>query len=335
MDRTADGLAQVVHEGQTLGTTRPCVSYNLIVPVDDQDRLVRLKAFHFLDEQTQVWGPVLPWKVISAGFDFEGRRVPLVSQQGIFKPAVLDKVPLSIRTTPIIDGKDHPYDDRMTDDGLLLYKYRGDDPAHPENAGLRQAWDEQIPLVHFQGISKGNYLASWPVFIVGDDRHALAFTVAVAEPASLHPELSPTVAEDASRSYYRTLTKRRLHQAVFRDKVLRAYRHSCGICNLKHAELLDAAHILPDSHPRGEPIVPNGLTLCKLHHAAFDTNILGIRPDLVIEVRAGLLAERDGPMLRHGLQEVNGALVKTPRRELDRPDAAFLEERYEQFRKAG
>jgi hypothetical protein len=35
-------------------------------------------------------------------------------------------------------------------------------------------------------------------------------------------------------------------------------------------ELLDAAHILPDGHPKGEPVVPNGLALCKLHHAAFD-----------------------------------------------------------------
>jgi len=35
-------------------------------------------------------------------------------------------------------------------------------------------------------------------------------------------------------------------------------------------ELLDAAHITPDTHPEGEPIVSNGLSLCKLHQAAFD-----------------------------------------------------------------
>lgn len=296
---------------------------------------MRLAAFQFLDEQSRIWGDVLPWRVLSQGFSFDGRRVPLVSQQGIFKPAVLREVPLSIRTTPIIEGQDRPYDDGMTADGLLLYRYRGTDAAHRENAGLRRAMAEQIPLVHFQGITKGQYLASWPVFIVGDDPGALAFTVAVAEPEVLAADLSPVIAEDAGRSYYRAVTKRRLHQAVFRERVLHAYRRACAICQLKHAELLDAAHILPDSHPRGEPVVPNGLALCKLHHAAFDTNIMGIRPDLVIEVRSEVLLERDGPMLRHGLQEVNGAMLNAPRRAEWRPGSEFLEERYAQFREAG
>ena len=57
------------------------------------------------------------------------------------------------------------------------------------------------------------------------------------------------------------------------------------VCRLRHWELLDAAHILPDKHPLGEPVVPNGLALCKLHHAAFDADILGVRPDLRIERR--------------------------------------------------
>src|SRR3989304_615457 len=40
------------------------------------------------------------------------------------------------------------------------------------------------------------------------------------------------------------------------------FRQECAICRLRHEELLDAAHILPDGHPRGEPVVPNGLALC-------------------------------------------------------------------------
>jgi putative restriction endonuclease len=297
--------------------------------------MVRLRAFQFLDEQTRAWGDVLPWRVLHEGFDFEDRRVPLVSQQGIFKPAILPAVPLSIRTAPIIDGRTQPYEDEVTPDGLLHYRYRGTDVAHRENAGLRQAMAENVPLVHFQGITKGQYLASWPVFIIGDDPATLSFTVAVAEPEALAPDLSPAVAEDARRAYYRSITKRRLHQALFRERVLQAYRRSCTICNLRHVELLDAAHILPDSHPRGTPVVPNGLALCRLHHGAFDTNILGIRPDSVIEIREEILYERDGPMLRYGLQETNGRTLLPPRRHEDRPDVEFLEERYELFRQAG
>jgi putative restriction endonuclease len=126
-----------------------------------------------------------------------------------------------------------------------------------------------------------------------------------------------------------------VHQASFRERVLAAYRRSCSVCRLRHAELLDAAHILADTHPRGDPVVPNGLALCKIHHAAFDANILGVRPDYVIEIRTDVLEEHDGPMLRYGLQQMNGTKLVLPRREDQRPERDRLEERYEAFRLAG
>ena len=57
------------------------------------------------------------------------------------------------------------------------------------------------------------------------------------------------------------------------------------LAGLRHHELLEAAHIVADSDPEGEPVVSNGLALCKLHHAAFDANILGVHPDYRVEVR--------------------------------------------------
>jgi putative restriction endonuclease len=117
--------------------------------------------------------------------------------------------------------------------------------------------------------------------------------------------------------------------------VLRAYQNRCSICRLGHQVLLDAAHILPDGHPRGEPIVPNGVALCKLHHAAFDRHILGIRPDYVVEVRPDILEEVDGPMLQHGLKGFAGQRLNVPRAEASRPRRDLLEERFEMFRKAG
>ena len=76
--------------------------------------------------------------------------------------------------------------------------------------------------------------------------------------------------KDTQAGYITTLVQRRLHQQAFRERVLLAYREACSICRLRHRELLDAAHILPDRHPLGEPLVSNGLALCTLHHAAFD-----------------------------------------------------------------
>jgi putative restriction endonuclease len=112
--------------------------------------------------------------------------------------------------------------------------------------------------------------------------------------------------------------------------VVAAYRTQCAVCRLRRSELLDAAHIVPD-YIGGALVVTNGVALCKIHHAAYDSNLLGIRPDYVTEIRADLLAEIDGPMLRHGLQEVHGQTITVPRSPAQRPSIEALEQRYSQF----
>lgn len=305
------------------------------VAVDAIDSAVRVKAFEFLAEKTSQIGDVLPWRVLSDGFDFDGRRVPLTSQQGIFKPQVAT-FPLSIRTAPVEEGRPRPYDDGLDEDGMLIYRYQGTDPDFWQNAGLREAMKRRVPLVYLFGVVAGQYMPVWPVFIVADDPASLSFRVAIDDHVARshgRSEFDGAVVE-GRRSYVTQVTLRRLHQAQFRERVLRAYRDSCAICRLRHRELLEAAHILSDKHPRGTAEVPNGLALCTLHHAAFDRHILGIRPDLVIEIRRDILEEVDGPMLRHGLQEIAGLQLRVPRQPHQQPRREFLEERYELFRKA-
>ena len=301
------------------------------------DTRVRLEAFDFLRRLVERYGTTeLPREVLARGFVFEGQRVPLLSPQGIFKPAVLPELPLSITTTPPSERKPAAYDDRLEDNGILAYRYRGHDPMHRDNVALRLAMLRNTPLVYFFGIVPGRYEAIWPVFVVGDDPNRLTFTVVVDDAAFAHMDGTPPQAgEEARRRYVTTLVQHRLHQHAFRERVLLAYRETCGICRLRHPELLDAAHILPDRHPRGAPMVSNGLALCTLHHAAFDRLVLGVRPDLVIEIRRDVLREEDGPMLVHGLQGFDGTRLLVPRREDHQPNRDFLAERYELFRKAG
>ncbi len=116
--------------------------------------------------------------------------------------------------------------------------------------------------------------------------------------------------------------------------MLEAYRRQCAFCRLRHEELLDAAHIVPDPEPLGEPRVQNGLALCTLHHAAFDRLFLGVRPDYVIEVRPDILSEGDGPTLVHAIQRLHGSRIVMPASRNDRPDPNLLEVRYSQFRQA-
>ena len=303
----------------------------------DFDHRLRLASFEFLAEQTALRGEVLPRDLLAQGFEFEGQRVPLIGPQGIFKPALLPEMPLSITTVPVVEGKRRPYNDFIGDEGLIRYRYRGTDPAHRDNVGLRLAMQRQAPLVYLYGVVPGRYLPVWPAYVVGDDPLGLCFTIAMDDrriaTAEDYAVSDPGVA--VRRSYVTRLSKQRMHQQEFRQRVLRAYREQCAICRLHHEELLDAAHILPDGHPKGEPVVPNGLALCKLHHAAFDGHILGLRPDLIVELRPDILREPDGPMLKYGLQGFEGSRLQVPRNPALRPNPEFLEERYALFRKAG
>lgn len=105
---------------------------------------------------------MLPRPLLAEGFQLDGVRVPLLGPQGIFKPRVME-LPLSITTTP-----KGPYNDAFSSDGLLEYRYRGTDPRHRDNVGLRAVAERQLPLVYFHGLVPGRYLATWPVFIVRD-----------------------------------------------------------------------------------------------------------------------------------------------------------------------
>lgn len=303
---------------------------------DDLDRRVRWAAFDFVGRLVDRHGDVVPYAPLIEGFQFEGQRVPLLGPQGIFKPKVLPEVPLTIATAPPKPGHPPLYDDEIGDDGFLRYRYRGTDPQHWNNVGLRLAWQRQTPLIYLHGIVPGQYMVQWPVYIHNDDPGSLTFTVAMDDPQLLRPDLPEPVVDDARRAYVTRLVRQRVHQLAFRTRVLRAYRESCSVCRLAHSELLDAAHILSDVHPRGEPHVSNGLALCKLHHAAFDRNILGIRPDHVVQIRHDILDEIDGPMLRHGLQALHGLdLMVLPTRTNEKPNREYLSERYEEFLAAG
>lgn len=292
---------------------------------------VRQAAFQFLDDKTAVHGKVLPTDVLQEGIEVASERIALLTiYRGIFKPRQLDAA-VSILTTPPKFSTDAPYDDHFGSDGLFRYHYRGDDPQHPDNVAVRRTLENHLPLIYFFGIVPGQYLPIWPVHVAGENASTGYFHLDLTGMAI--PEVA-TASEETERRYRSSVIRQRLHQARFREAVLRAYQTRCAICRLRRAELVDAAHIVSDAEG-GQPVVPNGLALCKLHHAAFDRHILGIRPDLKILIRSDVLEDTDGPMLVHGLQGFHDRELFVPGRTGDRPSEDYLEQRYERFRSAG
>ncbi|MCI0557730.1 MAG: HNH endonuclease [Nitrososphaera sp.] len=299
----------------------------------DTDLAVRIAAFNWLSEKVNSLGDVLPRALLEEGFTFGDQQVPLISPQGIFKPRILE-LPLSITTSP-----KGPYNDIYTENGLLNYSYRGTDPNHRDNVGLRKLYEAKRPLVYFYGLVPGRYLPVWPVYIVDDNPAHLSFKVAVDDVASvnLESESVSMVAEgsEARRAYLTASIKVRLHQRSFRERVLQAYRSQCAFCRLRHRELLDAAHIIPDIVSESAPTVNNGIALCKLHHAAFDSFIIGVSPDYIIHVRHDVLTEEDGPMLQHGLKNLHDTKLILPPSRSHWPSQEALEWRFDRFVHAG
>jgi putative restriction endonuclease len=80
--------------------------------------------------------------------------------------------------------------------------------------------------------------------------------------------------------------------------------------------------------------VSNGLPLTKIHHSAFDADLIGIDPDYRIHVSDRLLEIHDGPFLELGLKGIAGQVIQLPRRNEDRPDRDRLALRFEKFKKA-
>lgn len=295
---------------------------------------LRAAAFAWLDEQVTLHGEALDAALLRRGFDFEGQRVPLAVQQGIHKPRFLDGA-LSLRTSI-----NSPYQDHWADDDTLVYRYQGDDPSSWDNRAARFCHLHQLPLVYLHAVTpkpSPRYAVVWPVRIVEDHPADLSFhlQVPLATLIGAQHTAGPDTAQapPLERAYSSRLVRTRLHQTAFRERVLRAYRQQCAMCRLRHTELLDAAHIVPDADPTGEPLVTNGLSLCRIHHGAFDKHILAVDPATYrITVRPSILEEKDGPMLRHGIQALHGVRLQLPSRVSDRPDPARLTRHWDTFR---
>ena len=116
--------------------------------------------------------------------------------------------------------------------------------------------------------------------------------------------------------------------------MITAYNGRCALSGLPESLLLDAAHIIEDKNEvYGQPIVPNGIPLSKIHHAAFDAHLIGIDPNFRIHVAERLLVQRDGEMLE-ALKGLHQGKLHLPLRPRDHPDRDRLAMRYEEFKAA-
>jgi putative restriction endonuclease len=302
---------------------------------DDVDTDIRMAAFEHVRRLGEIHDHLTATE-LKPGFMFRGDRIPLVNpQRGIFKPLQMHFL-LSIKTVFPKPGGKVWYDDQrdvhrqiFEGDETIEYAFMGQNPDAADNRWLREAFENRIPIIYFLGIAPGRYKAMLPAFISGWDAATLKAHVAFG--ISDQDALAPP--ENAlERRYALRAVKQRLHQASFREAVINAYNGRCALSGLPEPLLLDAAHIVSDKHERlGQPVVPNGIPLSKIHHAAFDAHLIGIDPDYRLHVSERLLMQKDGPMLQ-ALKRLNGGTIYRPKRDKDLPDRDRLALRFERFR---
>ncbi|MBU1251346.1 MAG: HNH endonuclease [Actinobacteria bacterium] len=292
----------------------------------EEQALLRLEIFHDLELFIESRGGFASRDELTTFTLRSGMRMPVIDRnKGIRNPAEFDAT-LSI-VSASDKGRYNVYDDAIDRErGLLFYSWAQGPLNAGDNRKLNVAFEQQAPIILFEKPLANVYVPVIGVRVIDVLPDQRQFVIDLDDSGV---RASPTTTLD--KRYVERLVRQRVHQPVFRARVLSAYGKRCAICTLKYAELLDAAHILPDSDERGLPVVTNGMAMCTIHHRAYDQNFLGVSPDYTVHINERLLADRDGPMLQYGLQAMDGKRLELPSRRDDAPDREFLAERYTVF----
>lgn len=299
------------------------------------DLAMRLTAAGALAQLSQIYRDAVPWSEIVKGFTFLGGRIMFASQAlGIFKPRQMDRV-LSIKTVVPRAGRDASYSDQVaggSENGMWVYDMRERDPAHSQNQWLKTAWMEGLPLIYLRGLAPAVYLPSFPVYVTDWDAGAGQVRMALGlECTSRQDLVEPALmGRELPRYTYRHM-QNRMSVACFRIDVLEAYQDTCALSGLAQPQLVDAVPITQGkSGIRLD--VTEGLCLSRLHHAAFDANLLGIDSDGRVHLSERLDTYVPGDPFVRNLLSVAGRRISMPRAPECQPNRDLLAARFEQFR---
>jgi len=182
----------------------------------EHDSSIRMAAFEQVKKLSAIYTHI-PAKEISKGFTFKGNNISLLSRpRGIFKPKEM-KFLLSIKTTIPRPGRKPWYEDQIDAHKQILegetehinynFMKKGGSEAR-DNQLLREASENQIPIIYFLGIAPGQYQAIVPAFIGGWDRNAQKVKVFFGKSNQMEM-VPPETSEE--RRYTLHMVKQRVH----------------------------------------------------------------------------------------------------------------------------
>ena len=294
------------------------------------------KAFDRVRWLERLYGDDIPWAAIQQGFELAGEKILLGTRaEGIFKPKQMRRGIISIKTTQPRPGRQNIYEDREVSEGYFRYDLKKGAYDKGSNKNLMEAFEDQTPFIYFHAIAEGRYKAIWPCYIHKVHREAMYCEVVLGDTALAQTDarnivVYPDRLEVPVRAYAVREVRVRLHQATFRANVLKAYNQKCALSELRVTELLEAAHITPDSDSFSSTEISNGIAMSPLHHCAYDRCFIGITPDLNITVSDRILYEADSDLLKT-LKNLDRQKLRLPSNPNHHPDKTRLAERYDEY----
>ena len=309
-------------------------------PPTKTDQRIRQAAFAYVRKLTAKHGFVAKEQLLQK-IACKGERFRLIHPQwGGYKPKQVSHLLslLSTRSGAIKYGTSVPkipaQEESVSFDYFLI---KGQSPDYFRNRYMHDAWEYQVPILLFletdpQASPQSPCFVPTLAHIVSWEPEKEKPRVKVRYSAIDTSVKNLDIADRHIKCRYVAEERnRRLHQREFRKNLEHAYRERCAISNLSESELLEAAHIIPDSQG-GQPKTSNGLLLSKIHHAAFDAYLISIRPDYYVKVSKRLLEQnsRQSDLLAL-LKKIDGKRIHLPSREKDRPNRDCLKEHYKVF----
>lgn len=292
-----------------------------------EQRLIREDIFRWLDEQMSEQGSPYFTRAKLQTYTYQGHPIKLLdTSKGIRNPVIFD-VTLSVMTSI---KQDTGYIDEILSDRVIKYSLQSAAPDKGDNIKLLKAVASGDPIVYFKAKQAGIFEAHYPAYVRSFDPEQKVVYLELEEEFTVYGDPVKLVTDKAT--YRQQIVRVRQNQQQFRAQVMNAYAAVCAVCRLNQYTLIDAAHITPFASDTSVPHVTNGLALCKLHHAAYDQNLLGISPEYKIKIHASMLNGADkNASVQVNFIDINGNSLLIPERSELRPDRDRLKERFVSF----
>lgn len=301
----------------------------------NDESLITKQAFKQIQHLESIFGDDIPWSAIEKGFTFNNEKIFIANKaRGIFKPKQMSRGLLSVKTTMPRAGRVNVYSDEESEEGCFYYSLQKGDARSGGNKHLWEAYEDKSPFIYFYAIAPAIYKAVWPCYVTAIHPDKMYCEVVVGAQPDFYAQniyLSYDLPSPIERKYRVAETRVRIHQASFREQVLDAYNSQCAVSSLPIRTLLEAAHITPDSDPRGDADVTNGISLSRIHHRAYDANLMGVDSDYKIHISEPIMSATDGPLLELGIKSYLGKKLILPRDMTLAPDKERLGERFTEY----